>query len=242
MASKYVRIDPVCERVALSARSLQKSSMSASASRTSLYDEITANIIAEFEADRISHREDTVENDPCSQEIAALHLVDDHLRAALRNRSRPPSVAANSGTSAAACGKAARVYDEVVKPPRPTTNQPAKPSGRVASVQCCKAQEGKGELSAAAVVDAVLATIRGRSSVTGPARRASIFRSDAAPLAIDKRHSQSNDSVIEPLGFAPLSERRRQGGGQSLLGAPACRLFQNVAGFDVRRFSVSTSP
>src|SRR5215471_6019538 len=36
-ASKYVRIDPVCERVALSARSLQKSSMSASARRTSLY-------------------------------------------------------------------------------------------------------------------------------------------------------------------------------------------------------------
>src|SRR5215472_8311753 len=43
---KYVGIDPVCKRVALSARSLQKSSMSASASRTSLYDEITANIIA----------------------------------------------------------------------------------------------------------------------------------------------------------------------------------------------------
>jgi hypothetical protein len=49
---KYVGIDPVCERVALSGRSLQKSSMSASASRTSLYDEITANIITEFEADR----------------------------------------------------------------------------------------------------------------------------------------------------------------------------------------------
>jgi hypothetical protein len=52
-ADKYVTIDPVCERVALSARSLQKSSMSASASRTSLYDEITANLIAEFEADRV---------------------------------------------------------------------------------------------------------------------------------------------------------------------------------------------
>jgi hypothetical protein len=52
-AGRYVRIDPVCEPVALSARSLQKSSMSASASRTSLYDEITANIFAEFEADRV---------------------------------------------------------------------------------------------------------------------------------------------------------------------------------------------
>jgi hypothetical protein len=51
-AGKDVTIDPVCERVALSARSLQKSSMCASAGRTSLYDEITANIIAEFEADR----------------------------------------------------------------------------------------------------------------------------------------------------------------------------------------------
>src|SRR5215813_4905410 len=53
-ASKYDRIDPVCERVASSTRSLQKSSMSASGSRTSPYDEITANIIAEFGGERSS--------------------------------------------------------------------------------------------------------------------------------------------------------------------------------------------
>src|SRR5262252_1954694 len=51
-AGKYVRIDPVCERVELSATSHQKSSMSASGLAGRPSTKITANIIAEFEADR----------------------------------------------------------------------------------------------------------------------------------------------------------------------------------------------